>query len=64
MTINIELILQLLNIVAIPIIGYIITQINKLDSRIFDLQRTVLTRTEYLEEIRSIRRDLQQAVDK
>ena len=55
---SLELLLQIFNMILIPAIVYIVGELKKLDNRVFDLQKSVLTRTEYFEEIRAIHEEL------
>ena len=50
--------LNFINIIVIPIITGIIVWMWKLDARIFDLHKSVLTREEFLEEMRGLRAEL------
>lgn len=50
--------LNFINIIVIPVITGIIVWLWKLDARIFDLHKTVLTREEFLEEMRGLRTEI------
>lgn len=50
--------LMFLNVIAIPAIGAILTWLWKLEQRIFDLNRGVLTRDEFVDEMRRLRDEI------
>lgn len=51
-------IMAFVNVIAVPVIGGIIAWLWKLDGRIFELNRGLLTRDEFLEEMRLLRSEL------
>jgi len=50
--------LAIINIIVVPVIGGVITWLWKLEQRIFDLNRDVLTRDEFLAEMHGLRAEL------
>ncbi len=50
--------LQFVNVIVVPVIGGVITWLWKLEQRIFDLNRDVLTRDEFLAEMHSLRAEI------
>jgi hypothetical protein len=50
--------LNFINIIIVPVISGIIVWMWKLDARIFDLHKSVLTREEFLEEMRVLRTEI------
>ena len=50
--------LTIINVVFAPVIGGVITWVWKLEQRIFELNRDVLTRDEFLAEMHSLRAEL------
>lgn len=50
--------LTIVNVIVVPVICGVISWIWKLDQRVFELNRDVLTRDEFLAEMHSLRAEL------
>ncbi len=50
--------LAIVNVIVVPVIGGLVTWLWKLDARLYQLNRDVLTRDEFLAEMHGLRAEL------